>query len=48
MPTLDPSKAFYEVGLYGNQGTVCQPTTPKWHHTVERLNQVFKIDKGHP
>ena len=21
--------------------TVCQPTTPKWRHTVERLKQVF-------
>ena len=31
----------YEVGLFGNQNTVCQPTTPKWRHTVERLKQVF-------
>jgi len=46
--TLDASKAFYEVGLFGNQNTVCQPTTPKWRHTVERLKQVFQIDKGQP
>lgn len=39
--TLEASKAFNEVGLFGNQNTVCQPTTPKWRHTVERLKQVF-------
>lgn len=39
--TMDASKAFNEVGLFGNQNTVCQPTSPKWRHTVERLKQVF-------
>lgn len=39
--TREASKAFNEVGLFGNQNTVCQPTTPKWRHTVERLKQVF-------
>lgn len=39
--TLEASKAINEVGLFGNQNTVCQPTTPKWRHTVERLKQVF-------
>lgn len=39
--TLEANKAFNEVGLFGNQNTVCQPTTPKWRHTVERLKQVF-------
>jgi len=29
--------AVNEVGLFGNQNTVCKPTTPKWRHTVERL-----------
>lgn len=41
LDTVDESKAFYEVGLFGNQNTVCQPTTPKWRHTVERLKTVF-------
>lgn len=41
--TIEANNAFYEVGLFGNQNTVCQPTTPKWRHTVERLKQVFKI-----
>jgi hypothetical protein len=38
---VDANKAFYEVGLFGNQSTVCQPTTPKWRHTVERLKTAF-------
>lgn len=33
--------AVHEVGLFGNQNTVCQPTTPKWRHTVERLKTHF-------
>lgn len=35
------SEAISEVGLFGNQNTVCQPTTPKWRHTVERLKLAF-------
>ena len=41
LETVDANQAFYEVGLFGNQNTVCQPTTPKWRHTVERLKAVF-------
>lgn len=33
--------AVNEVGLFGNQNTVCAPKTPKWRHTVERLKQAF-------
>jgi hypothetical protein len=40
--TVDVAHAFNEVGLFGNQNTVCQPRTPKWRHTVERLKTVFK------
>ena len=39
--TVATGKAFNEVGLFGNQNTVCQPTTPKWRHTVDRLKQHF-------
>ena len=47
LDTVTEDKAFNEVGLFGNQNTVCQPTTPKWRHTVERLKQQFpKWDKG--
>ncbi|MBY5924043.1 MULTISPECIES: endonuclease NucS [unclassified Halomonas] len=38
------SQAFSEVGLFGNQNTVCKPTTPKWEHTVTRLKQAWDID----
>lgn len=41
LDTLPKDKAFNEVGLFGNQNTVCQPTTPKWRHTVDRLKTVF-------
>jgi len=41
LQTVPINKAFSEVGLFGNQNTVCQPTTPKWRHTVERLKQQF-------
>ncbi|ODA34955.1 endonuclease NucS domain-containing protein [Planctopirus hydrillae] len=42
LDTLSADKAFQEIGLFGNQNTVCQPTTPKWRHTVERLKTVFR------
>lgn len=38
---VDAAKAFNEVGLFGNQNTVCQPRASKWRHTVERLKAVF-------
>ena len=37
LDTVPKERAVNEVGLFGNQNTVCQPTTPKWSHTVERL-----------
>jgi hypothetical protein len=42
LDTVPENKAFNEIGLFGNQNTVCQPTTPKWRHTVERLKTFFK------
>ena len=41
LDTVPENNAFNEVGLFGNQNTVCQPTTPKWRHTVERLKILF-------
>lgn len=41
LDTVPENKAINEVGLFGNQNTVCQPTTPKWRHTVERLKLKF-------
>lgn len=40
-------KAIDEVGLFGNQNTVCQPSTPKWRHTVERLKSHFPNWNNH-
>lgn len=34
-------EAVYEVGLFGNQNTVCRPRTAKWRSTVERLMAAF-------
>lgn len=41
LDAVSEHKAVNEVGLFGNQNTVCQPTTPKWRHTVERLKSTF-------
>jgi hypothetical protein len=34
-------KAVSEIGLFGNQNTVCRPTTPQWGSTVARLKEHF-------
>ena len=34
-------KGVNEIGLFGNQNTVCKPTTPKWRSTVDRLKEKF-------
>lgn len=34
-------KAIDEVGMFGNQNTVCAPTKAKWRHTIDRLKQAF-------
>lgn len=41
--TLPATKAVQEVGMFGNQNTVCKPVTPKWRTTVERLKQIFGV-----
>lgn len=41
LDSVSESKAINEVGLFGNQNTVCQPTTPKWRHTIDRLKTHF-------
>ncbi|MFP4146340.1 MAG: hypothetical protein ACLFSI_01325 [Halorhodospira sp.] len=39
--TVPLEQAINEVGMFGNQNTVCAPKTPKWRHTVERLKEAF-------
>lgn len=34
-------KAVKKTGFFGNQNTVCQPMTPKWRHTFDRLKEHF-------
>lgn len=41
LQTVSLAEAVQEVGLFGNQNTVCKPTTPKWRSTVERLKKRF-------
>lgn len=40
--TVSLGKAIQEIGLFGNQNTICRPTTPKWRSTVERLKKIFR------
>lgn len=35
--------AITEVGFFGNQNTVCKPSTPRWSHTVKRLKEIWNI-----
>jgi hypothetical protein len=39
--TVPLTEAYSETGLFGNQNSVCKPTTPKWRHTIERLKERF-------
>ncbi len=41
LQTVPLTDAVHEVGLFGNQHSVCKPTTPKWRSTVERLKERF-------
>ena len=43
LKAVPAKEALYEVGLFGNQNTVCKPTTPKWRHTIARLKQYFQV-----
>lgn len=47
LQTLPLDKAIQEIGLFGNQNTICKPTSPKWRSTVDRLKSKFpSFDKG--
>ncbi|MFC2969490.1 endonuclease NucS domain-containing protein [Acidimangrovimonas pyrenivorans] len=43
LKTLPEDQGIQEVGMFGNQNTVCKPVTPKWRSTVEALKQRFGI-----
>jgi hypothetical protein len=42
LDTVTLEKAVQEIGLFGNQNTVCKPTAEKWRSTVDRLKTKFK------
>jgi hypothetical protein len=37
------NEAVNEVGMFGNQNTVCKPITPKWRATVKRLMERWEL-----
>ena len=41
LDTVPVTSAVQEVGMFGNQNTVCRPTTPLWRTTVGRLKKLF-------
>lgn len=43
LQTVPLSQAIQELGMFGNQNTVCKPTAHAWRTTVERLKQRFPM-----
>lgn len=41
--TVSKEKAIRETGFFGNQNTVCKPTSHKWNYTVNRLKEIWGI-----
>jgi len=39
--TVSIESAVQEIGMFGNQNSICKPTTPKWRKTVDRLKELF-------
>lgn len=50
LQTVPLEQGVNEIGMFGQQNTVCKPTSPKWRSTVERLKQHFPhfADTGEP
>lgn len=41
LDTVPRDQAVHEAGFFGQQNSVCRPTTPSWRHTLDRLKTVF-------
>lgn len=41
LDTVPLAEGISEVGMFGNQNTVCAPRTQRWRTTVDRLKSVF-------
>jgi uncharacterized protein YeaO (DUF488 family) len=49
LQTVPLAQAVQEIGMFGNQNSVCRPKTPAWRSTVERLKLKFPdFDKAAP
>lgn len=48
LDTKRDTEAFKELGLFGNQNTVCRPRVAKWSHTIKRLKDAFPNWAGQP
>jgi hypothetical protein len=47
LQTVPLAQGVQQAGMFGNQNTVCRPTTPAWSDTVERLKAAFpNYDRG--
>jgi anion-transporting ArsA/GET3 family ATPase len=40
---VDMKQAVREIGFFGNQNTVCSPTSEKWEFTIKRLKSLWGI-----
>ena len=43
LKTVPEKTAVKETGFFGNQNTVCRPTSAKWQFTIDRLKSLWKI-----
>ena len=43
LKTVPEESAIKETGFFGNQNTVCRPTSAKWQFTVDRLKSLWNI-----
>ncbi|MEN9880653.1 MAG: hypothetical protein RIQ55_1299 [Pseudomonadota bacterium] len=41
LQTVPIQDAVQEVGMFGNQNSICKPTAPRWRQTVDRLKEIF-------
>jgi hypothetical protein len=41
LQTVKLERGVQQAGMFGNQNSVCRPTTPSWSDTVERLKIAF-------
>ena len=41
--TVPLDQAISEIGFFGNQNSVCKPTTTKWGRTVKRLKERLEV-----